>query len=106
MKGKVYLVGAGPGNVGLLTCRGRELLEQCQVVVYDRLASNQLLDLVPNECKKIDVGKRVGNHPYLQSEINEILVQEAKNGYFVVRLKGGDPFVFGRGGEEIQRRME
>ena len=106
MKGKVYLVGAGPGNVGLLTCRGRELLEQCQVVVYDRLASNQLLDLVPNECKKIDVGKRVGNHPYLQSEINEILVQEAKNGYFVVRLKGGDPFVFGRGGEEIQRLME
>ena len=106
MNGKVYLVGAGPGDAGLLTCRGKELLEQSQVVVYDRLASNQLLDLVPNECKKIDVGKRVGNHPYLQSEINEILVQEAKNGYFVVRLKGGDPFVFGRGGEEIQRLIE
>lgn len=106
MKGKVYLVGAGPGDAGLLTCRGKELLEQCQVVVYDRLASNQLLDLVPDECRKIDVGKRVGNHPYVQSEINEILVREAKNGYFVVRLKGGDPFVFGRGGEEIQRLIE
>lgn len=106
MKGKVYLVGAGPGDAGLLTCRGKELLEQCQVVVYDRLASNQLLELVPKDCKKIDVGKRVGNHPYLQSEINEILVREAKDGYFVVRLKGGDSFVFGRGGEEIQRLIE
>lgn len=101
MNGKVYLVGAGPGNAGLITKRGMDLLACCQVVVYDRLASEELLRLVPENCMKIDVGKRVGNHPYKQEEINEILVREALNGYFVVRLKGGDPFVFGRGGEEI-----
>lgn len=106
MSGKVYLVGAGPGDPGLLTCKGKELLMNCQVVVYDRLASDALLELVSLDCKKIDVGKRVGNHPFLQSEINEILVEEAKNGNFVVRLKGGDPFVFGRGGEEIKRLQE
>ena len=106
MRGKVYLVGAGPGDTGLITCRGKELLKRCQVVVYDRLASEQLLNLVSDDCRKIDVGKRVGKHPFLQNEINEILVREAKNGYFVVRLKGGDPFVFGRGGEEIQRLQE
>jgi len=101
MNGKVFLVGAGPGEMSLITKRGMDLLACCQVVVFDRLASEELLDLVPENCKKIDVGKRVGNHPFKQNEINEILVQEALNGYFVVRLKGGDPFVFGRGGEEI-----
>ena len=104
--GKVYLVGAGPGDAGLITVKGRELLNQCDVVVYDRLAGTMLLNEVPEHCECIYVGKRVGNHSAPQPEINRILVQKAKEGKMVVRLKGGDPFVFGRGGEEAEALEE
>lgn len=100
--GKVYLVGAGPGDAGLVTVKGRELLRRCDVVVYDRLAGTMLLNEVPEHCECIYAGKRMGNHPVIQSEINGILVEKAKEGKTVVRLKGGDPFVFGRGGEEAE----
>lgn len=96
----VYLVGAGPGDCGLLTCRGKELLQSCDVVIYDQLGTNEVLDLVPSGCKKVYVGKRSGAHSKKQEEINEIIIREAKEHRLVVRLKGGDPFVFGRGGEE------
>lgn len=99
--GKVYLVGAGCGDFDLITLRGKKLLEQSEVVVYDSLIDNRLLDFVPKDSEKICVGKRAGHHSESQENINEILVQKAKEGKNVVRLKGGDPFVFGRGGEEI-----
>lgn len=98
--GKVFLVGAGPGDPGLLTLRGKECLRKASVVVYDRLISPRLLDFAPSEAERIYVGKEPGDHVFSQDEINEILVQKAREGKTVVRLKGGDPFVFGRGGEE------
>ncbi|MFR8165469.1 MAG: uroporphyrinogen-III C-methyltransferase [Enterocloster sp.] len=101
-KGMVFLVGAGPGDPGLLTLRGKELLETAEVLVYDRLASREFLELVPAGCEKIYVGKESGRHSRTQEEINGILVEWALKGKRVIRLKGGDPFVFGRGGEEIQ----
>lgn len=101
-KGMVFLVGAGPGDPGLLTLRGKELLETAEVLVYDRLASREFLELIPAGCEKIYVGKESGRHSRTQEEINGILVEWALKGKRVVRLKGGDPFVFGRGGEEIQ----
>lgn len=104
--GTVYLVGAGPGDPELLTIKGERLLKECEVVIYDRLATDHLLDLVPKTCEKIYVGKDVGNHAIKQPEINEIIVQKALEGKIVVRLKGGDPFVFGRGGEEILALQE
>ncbi len=100
-KGKVYLVGAGPGDPGLFTLRGRELLEQAEVVIYDYLANEELLKLAPPEAEKIYVGKKGGDHTVPQKDINEILVEKGRD-HRVVRLKGGDPFVFGRGGEEAQ----
>ena len=100
--GKVYLVGAGPGDAGLITQKGLEQLKSCDVVVYDRLVSEELLEEVRLDCKKIYVGKEAGKHYKKQEEINEILVKCAKTYQRVVRLKGGDPFVFGRGGEEIE----
>ena len=99
--GCVYLVGAGPGDPGLMTIKGRELLSSCDVVVYDHLASKRFLDWVPETCRKIYVGKQAGHHSMKQEEINDVLVELALSGHTVVRLKGGDPFVFGRGGEEI-----
>lgn len=99
--GVVYLVGAGPGDPELLTLKGERRLKTCEVLIYDRLASDNLLDLVPVACEKIYVGKEVGNHSWKQEEINELLVKKALEGKRVVRLKGGDPFVFGRGGEEV-----
>ena len=99
---KVYLVGAGPGPVGLLTLRGKEVLERAEVVVYDRLVGNEVLMLIPATAEKIYVGKNVNNHPVPQWEINQILLTQAKLGKQVVRLKGGDSFVFGRGGEELE----
>jgi uroporphyrinogen III methyltransferase/synthase len=95
----VYLVGAGPGDPGLLTVRGAEVLRQADLVVHDRLADARLLDLAPTTAGRVDVGKAPGG-PVHQDEINELLVREGRAGRTVVRLKGGDPFVFGRGGEE------
>jgi uroporphyrinogen III methyltransferase/synthase len=98
----VYLVGAGPGDPGLLTRRGEELLRGADVVVYDRLASPALLDLAPPNAERVDVGKAPGHVAMTQDQINEVLVARGKEGLDVVRLKGGDPFVFGRGGEEAE----
>jgi len=100
-KGKVYLIGAGPGDPGLVTVRARELIELADVIVYDYLANPQLLARAKAGSEKIYVGKRSGQHSIPQDEIQEILVDRAHKGLKVVRLKGGDPFVFGRGGEEI-----
>ena len=97
----VALVGAGPGDPGLLTCRGAELLRTADVVVYDRLVAAELLDLAPDGAELIDVGKGPGESG-LQVDINELLVAHGRSGRRVVRLKGGDPFVFGRGGEEAE----
>jgi uroporphyrinogen III methyltransferase / synthase len=97
----VYLVGAGPGDPGLLTVRGAEVLRTAEVVIHDRLADASLLDLAPASARRIDVGKAPGG-PVRQEEINDLLVSEARAGRRVVRLKGGDPFVFGRGGEEAE----
>ncbi len=101
--GKVYLVGAGPGDPGLITVRGRELLSRAEVLVYDHLAGKKLLKFVPATAEKIYAGKK-GNvhHAFTQDEINRMLVEDARAGRTVIRLKGGDPFVFGRGAEEIQ----
>ena len=101
----VYLVGAGPGDPGLLTVRGAELLSRADVVVHDRLADSSLLDMAPASCRRVDVGKEPGG-PVDQEEINRTLVDEGLAGRCVVRLKGGDPFVFGRGGEEALALME
>ena len=100
-KGKVYLVGAGPGDPGLLTLKGREVLEQAEVVIYDYLANKSFLDFAPHQAEKIYVGKKGGDHAAEQIDINELLVQKGRE-HIVVRLKGGDPFIFGRGGEEAQ----
>jgi uroporphyrinogen III methyltransferase/synthase len=97
----VYLVGAGPGDPGLLTVRGRALLQRAEVVMYDALAEVSLIDLAPDAALRIDVGKRPGG-PVHQNEINALLVEHGRRGTMVVRLKGGDPFVFGRGGEEAE----
>jgi len=99
-RGKVFIVGAGPGDPKLITLRGRECLERADVVVYDRLVSPRLLRYVKNDAKLVYVGKSPGNHTLAQDEINQLLVDEALDGKIVTRLKGGDPFVFGRGGEE------
>lgn len=100
--GKVYLVGAGPGDPGLLTVKGKELLSKAEVIIFDRLASPRLLAFVSPEAERIYVGKRIGKHVANQDDINDIIVRKAKEGYSVVRLKGGDPFIFGRGGEEAE----
>ena len=97
----VYLVGAGPGDPGLITCYGKELLNRCEVLIYDHLGTSELLGLVPQTCIKQYVGKIAGAHSQKQEEINRMLVDAAKNYHTVVRLKGGDPFVFGRGSEEV-----
>ncbi|MDP9296297.1 MAG: uroporphyrinogen-III C-methyltransferase, partial [Actinomycetota bacterium] len=100
MSGIVYLVGAGPGDPRLMTLRGAEVLRQADVVVYDRLAAPALLDLAPGRAERIYAGKEPGAPTLDQEEINRVIVGRARSGATVVRLKGGDPFVFGRGGEE------
>ena len=100
--GKVWLVGAGPGDVGLFTMKGAQVLEQADVVVYDSLVGQGILTRIPASAKLINVGKRAGHHTMSQEKINQVLADEAKKGNRVVRLKGGDPFLFGRGGEELE----
>ena len=100
--GKVWLVGAGPGDFGLFTIKGMQILQQAEVVVYDSLVGQGILSQIPKTAHCINVGKRASNHTMPQEKINEVLVQEAKKGQRVVRLKGGDPFLFGRGGEELE----
>ena len=104
--GKVTLVGAGPGDKGLLTLRGAEALATADVVLYDSLVGAEILNLIAPGAERIDVGKHAGNHPVPQADINRMLLEKAQAGQYVVRLKGGDPFVFGRGGEELELLAE
>jgi len=105
-KGYVYLVGAGPGDPKLITLKGSECIAKAEVLVYDRLASRRLLSLAGLDCELIYVGKSPDRHTLRQEEINQVLVQKGREGKVVTRLKGGDPFVFGRGGEEAEALTE
>lgn len=100
--GKVYLVGAGPGDPGLLTLKGKTLLECADVVIYDALVSPEILGMIGAQAEQIHAGKRRGHHSLLQAETTQLLIAKAQTHAVVVRLKGGDPFVFGRGGEEME----
>ncbi len=102
MTGKIYLIGAGPGDSGLLTLRGFEVLKHADVVIYDRLVGEGILAMIPENAEKIDAGKSSGNHTINQREIESLMIAHARSGKNVVRLKGGDPFIFGRGGEEAE----
>ena len=106
MSGRVFLVGAGPGDPGLITVAASEALARADGVVYERLVNERLLDLAPADAERVYVGKQPDRHTMKQEEINALLVARAKQGSSVVRLKGGDPFVFGRGGEEAQALAE
>jgi uroporphyrin-III C-methyltransferase len=101
MTGKVYLVGSGPGGMGLMTFRAREVIDLADVILYDQLPGDEIIASLP-DVEKIDVGKYGGSHTKEQNEIENLMVKFAKDGKTVVRLKGGDPFLFGRGGEEME----
>ena len=102
MKGKVYLVGSGPGGLSLLTYRAREVIDKADVILYDQLPGEEIISSLPPAAEKIDVGKWGGCHTMKQEDIESLMVRLAEDGKTVVRLKGGDPFVFGRGGEEME----
>ena len=104
--GKVYLAGSGPGDPDLLTVKTRRLIDEVDVVIYDQLPGEAILSLIPEKTEKIDAGKYAGNHTLTQDKINEAIVQKAKEGKTVLRLKGGDPYVFGRGGEEAEELVK
>src|ERR1700761_5234884 len=99
---KVYLVGAGPGDPDLITVKGRKILERADSILYDHLAPERLLDLAPASAERVYVGKKRSAHEFSQEEISAMLIERARRGLTVVRLKGGDPFIFGRGGEEME----
>ncbi|TVP65660.1 MAG: uroporphyrinogen-III C-methyltransferase [Leptolyngbya sp. LCM1.Bin17] len=103
--GKVYLVGAGPGDPGLFTLKGKGLLECADVVIHDALVSAPILGMINPQAEVINAGKRRGHHSMLQPDINNLIMEKAKGQAVIVRLKGGDPFVFGRGGEEMAALM-
>ncbi len=105
-QGKVYLVGAGPGDPGLMTVKGLACLKQADVVIYDRLVDESILQETRPDAEKIYVGKASNHHTLEQEKINQLLVQKAREGKLVVRLKGGDPFVLGRGGEEAETLID
>jgi uroporphyrin-III C-methyltransferase len=100
--GKVYLVGAGPGDPGLMTVKGKTLLECADCVIYDALISEPILAMINPQAEQIHAGKRRGRHSLTQTDINQLLIDKAQDHAIVIRLKGGDPFVFGRGGEEME----
>jgi uroporphyrin-III C-methyltransferase len=100
--GKIYLVGAGPGDPGLLTVKAKILLESADVVIYDALVSPEIINIINPHAERIDAGKRMGRHSLLQSETTQLLIAAARSKAIVVRLKGGDPYIFGRGGEEME----
>ena len=102
----VYLIGAGPGDADLITLKAVKALNNADVVLYDYLANEEILKHAPDDAEKIYVGKKAGEHYKTQDEINELIINQAQNHDCVVRLKGGDPFIFGRGGEEILALME
>lgn len=101
-KGKVYIAGAGPGDENLISVHAMELVKKADVIVYDRLAAERFLQYADRKCEKINAGKQPQNHTLNQQQINQVLIQKAKEGKKVLRLKGGDPFLFGRGGEECE----
>lgn len=105
-KGKVYLIGAGPGDPGLITLKAKKILEEADVVIYDYLANPKFLDFCKKDAEKIYVGKKAGQHTLSQEEINHLIVKKAKEGKKIARLKGGDPFLFGRGGEEAEELVK
>ncbi|MFW6115414.1 MAG: uroporphyrinogen-III C-methyltransferase, partial [Thermodesulfobacteriota bacterium] len=105
-KGIVYLIGAGPGDPDLITVRGTECLRMADVVVYDNLVAESIVSLARADAELIYVGKKRGYHTMSQGEINELLIEKAHKGFVVARLKGGDPFIFGRGGEEAMELAE
>jgi uroporphyrin-III C-methyltransferase len=106
MPGRVFICGAGPGDPHLLTLKAAMLLKTCDVVLYDRLVTNKIIERIPDRCEKIYVGRGIGGSSYHQHKTNNLMVEHAKKGEKVLRLKGGDPFVFGRGGEEAEYLRE
>ncbi len=105
-KGKVYIIGAGPGDPGLITLRGAACIGKADVIIYDHLVSPEILRHAGRKARRIYAGKQGGDHTLSQQQINRLLVEEAGRGNIVARLKGGDPFIFGRGGEEAEALRE